>query len=523
MKRLLAFIIAISLALPMQTVFAEQEKTKKDGAELSKAEKESALSSLYEADLSYIRQMIDEGFVTCEELTEYYLERIEEYNLEYNCFITICEDAVEKAVQRDKEMDSGEAKGALFGIPVVVQDNMDMAGYYTTGGYDREEWMIAENNAAAVEYLQREGAVIIGKTNMSTGGESDRITYSHAVGETKNAYNILLASGGFSGGAAAAVSLNFTTVALGTDAGSSLRMPAALNGCISLRSPQGLISAEGIDAVDDGEVVGVVTRTVYDQAVMMDAFLEGEQGFAEKLNAEAMENARIGVLSELAYPAGGTEETEGTLDREVVEAFENAVEEMENCGADVVTVSAQGRYEALERVLTEENLDAVVFPSYLSTPLKSGVDEEGRYWDAEEQPFINNSHRLSSAKGLAEITIPIGNHSLGAGIGLEMIAPRGDEQLLLDLAYSYTSKYDHRTAPTGAPDIYGTAKPFSLQENKELEGWMHIGKALLICGIFAGAAMVIAYRLIMKGVPKKAKKPKRRQAQRWKNDFRRGK
>lgn len=522
MKQILAFIVAISLIFSMQTVFAEQEK-KEDSANLSKAEKESVLSSLYEADLAYIRQMIDEGFVTCEELTEYYLERIEEYNLEYNCFITVCEDAVKKAAQRDKQMASGDTEGALFGIPVVVQDNMDMAGHYTTSGYDREDSMIADRDSAVVEHLQKEGAVIMGKTNMSTGGDSDRITYSQAVGETKNAYNILLASGGASGAAAAAVSLNFTTVGLGTDAGSSLRMPAALNGCICMRSSAELVSAEGIATVEDGETISAVTRTVYDQAVMMDILTEEKYGFADNLNGEVLENARIGILSELTYISEDQESVAGSPDDEVADVFDNAIKEIESCGAEVIAVSMPGLDASFEDVMAEENLDAVIFPSYLSTPLKSGVDEDGRYWDAEEQTFINNCNQLSPEAGLPEISLPIGNHSLGAGIGMEMVTIRGEDQLLLDLAYSYTSKNDHRTVPQNVPDIYETAKPFSIKEHGMQGSWAYIGNTLLICGVFAGAVIVIAYRVIAKGMRRKEKKPRRKQTRRRENDFRRRK
>ena len=83
------------------------------------ADKNAVLSALYESDISTIREAIDLKIITCEELTAYYLERIEKYNTPYNCFITLCDDALEIAKQRDAQLQKGENDGLLFGIPVV--------------------------------------------------------------------------------------------------------------------------------------------------------------------------------------------------------------------------------------------------------------------------------------------------------------------------------------------------------------------------------------------------------------------
>ena len=197
------------------------------------ADKNAVLSALYESDISTIREAIDLKIITCEELTAYYLERIEKYNAPYNCFITLCDDALEIAKQRDAQLQKGENDGLLFGIPVVVKDNIDIKGLYTTNGHTYEKSRVADNNATVVNYLLEQGAVIIGKTNMSTDAQDARISYSEIKGQTKNAYNTLLASGGSSGGTAVAVSLNFAVAGLGTDTNSSLRIPAVLNGCVS--------------------------------------------------------------------------------------------------------------------------------------------------------------------------------------------------------------------------------------------------------------------------------------------------
>ena len=493
MKRFLSLFMAILMLCGMIfTVSAEKVIL----------DKNVVLSALYEADISTIREAIDLKIISCEELTAYYLERIEKHNAPYNCFITLCDDALEVAKQRDEALANGENDGLLFGIPVVVKDNIDIKGLYTTNGHTYEKSKIAQENATIVKYLLEQGAVIIGKTNMSTDAQDARISYSEIKGQTKNAYNTLLAAGGSSGGTAVAVSLNFAVAGLGTDTNSSLRIPAILNGCVSLRPTVDLIDRTGCTTLNSTrDVAGAITRSVYDQAIMMDVLTNGQYKYTENLSGNALEGLKIGVLKELSYATTtasitGTEEvrnavatrfdmsvrTEKYIDNQVASALANAIKELESCGVEIVTVSMpnlwnlsyntfasghksnkQALYDEFEKTVNENGLDAIIFPSYLSTPLKSGTDENGKYWNAWSQPFSNNCRAVSPSASLPEISIPIGYHSSGAGIGLEIAGLKNSEQLLLDIAYSYTEKYNHRAVPTGAPDLYADYNADSLQ------------------------------------------------------------
>ena len=494
MKRFLSLFMAILIVFAsLFTVSAYEEVV---------TDKNAVLSALYEADISTIREAIDLKIISCEELTAYYLERIEKYNTPYNCFITLCDNAIEVAKQRDEALSKGENDGLLFGIPVVVKDNIDIKGLYTTNGHTLDKSKIADSNATVVNYLLEQGAIIIGKTNMSTDAQDARISYSEIKGQTKNAYNTLLASGGSSGGTAVAVSLNFAVAGLGTDTNSSLRIPAVLNGCVSLRPTLDLIDRTGCTTLNSTrDVAGAITRSVYDQAIMMDVLTNGQYKYTENLDKNALDGLKIGVLKELSYATTtasitGTEEvrnavatrfdmsvrTEKYIDNQVASALANAIKELESCGAEIVTVSMpnlwnlsyntfasghksnkQALYDEFEKTVNENGLDAIIFPSYLSTPLKSGTDENGKYWNAWSQPFSNNCRAVSPSASLPEISIPIGYHSSGAGIGLEIAGLKNSEQLLLDIAYSYTEKYNHRAVPTGAPDLYADYNADSLQ------------------------------------------------------------
>ena len=453
-------------------------------------DKNALLSSLFESSLTEIRDAILLGLVTSREVTAYFLERIETYNEKYNCFITLFPDSLEKAAEKDEKLqkDPDFIPGPLYGVPVIVKDNIHVAGYLTTNGLSKNSSKISENNAKIVENLINSGAIILGKANMSTEAQDARASRSAAVGETKNAYNTTLASGGSSGGSAVSVSLNFAPAALGTDTNSSLRVPAALAGCVALRVTTGLLSRDGVILLNSArDVPGAITRSVEDQALMLDVLSGGETDFLAQLDATILPGTRIGILKQLTYAYSSSgERRQENLDPEVQAAFAAAAEELRACGAEVVEVSMPslfslseatfpvGGYKkipaltaAFEEFLQKNDLDAVIFPTYLSAPLRSGKDENGTYWNVYDQVFINNCRTLSPSAAVPEITVPIGCHSLGAGMGMQIAGPQYSEQLLLNIAHAYTQQYDHRIVPAAAPDLYEGSNSGTLQELTE--------------------------------------------------------
>ena len=477
MKRRVALFLCVLILLGC-LLFAGVAHAKR---ELPTAE--GVLSALYEADISTLRQAIDRGLISCEELTAYYLERIEDYNTPYNCFITLCNDALDVARKRDEQRAAGEGKGLLFGIPVVIKDNMDLTGYHTTNGLKFNDDQIAKSNAAVVDYLLSEGAVILGKTNMSTRAQDARASVSQVAGETKNAYGTLLASGGSSGGTAVAVSLNFAAAGLGSDTNSSLRLPAVLNGCVSMRTTFGLIPTDGIKPLNTTrDVAGAITRSVYDQAIMLDVLTQGKYQYTANLQGDSLQGLRIGILTNLTEPQSGSR-TEKNIDDEIIAAFQAAAEVLRSCGAEVFEVKFPNMftlsnatldtnaaskkdafYKAFEEMMTKNDLDAVIFPTYLNAPLKSGTDENGKTWNPNSQVFITNTRALSPSARLPEIGVPIGYHSRGAGIGMDIAARMGEEQLLLNIAYTYEQHSSPRKVPEGAPNTYADKTTGTLTE-----------------------------------------------------------
>lgn len=132
--------------------------------------------------------------------------------------------------------------------------------------------------------------------------------------------------------------MNFAAAGLGTDTNSSLRYPAALNGDVSLRSTFSLVDTSGtiiLNGVRD--VVGAITRSVVDQAIMLDVLTGGEHSYFKNLDGEFLSGVRVGVLRELSSESSLT-------DGEVLKAFDRAVEELGSLGATIVEVSFPGNF-----------------------------------------------------------------------------------------------------------------------------------------------------------------------------------
>ena len=433
----------------------------------------------FEATISELSLMLEKGVFTSEELTEYYLNRIDEYNSEFNCFITFCDDALEVARLRDEQRARGEILGKLHGIPIVVKDNIDLEGYPTTNGQNWRKNHIASDNAAVVQKMIDAGAIIIGKTNMSTAADFATHSISEVQGETKNAYSLGHSAGGSSGGSAVAVSLNFAAAGLGTDTNSSLRIPSAYASTVSLRTSYGLIDKDGVvPLVYDRDVVGTITRTVEDQALMLDVMTDNKYSFSDNLEADFLNGAKIGYIVQLCELTPNFPFRRSAVNMEILDAVEKAARDMEAAGATIIRIempnlfyynstrSYSAIHSDLKKAFEKYDLDGMIFPSCLSTTPPSGVDSNGMPL-AEKVTFINPVRYFSSPLGIPEICVPMGYTSDGLSIGLEILGLDGYEQTLLNIAYSYERATQHRTPSPIAPNLYK-------YDSKDIEDYLFI-------------------------------------------------
>ena len=234
-------------------------------------------------------ELLDKGVITSYELGNLYLDRINTYNDTFKAIITVNPNVLEEAKEMDELRSKGEIKGRLHGVFIVVKDNVDVVGMPTTAGAKALSDNYPLEDAPIVKRLKDEGAIIIGKANMSEFAFSARDSNS-SYGYVSNAFRVGYTSYGSSGGSAVSVALNFGSAAIGTDTNSSIRLPAAAAGLVGLRPTYGKLSNDGIIAYDVyRDTAGILTKSVEDNALIMEVLTD------EEYNLEIDQTIRIGV------------------------------------------------------------------------------------------------------------------------------------------------------------------------------------------------------------------------------------
>ncbi|WMC91820.1 Asp-tRNA(Asn)/Glu-tRNA(Gln) amidotransferase subunit GatA [Kineothrix sp. MB12-C1] len=218
-----------------------------------------------------LAEKIRTGEVTVQEAAQAVLKNIEERDEGYNCYITVDKEGLlEKAVDIQRKIDGGELTGKLAGVPMAIKDNLCTKDMLTTCASRMLGNFIPFYSAEAVLNLEREGALIIGKTNMDEFAMGST-TETSAYGITRNPCDDTRVPGGSSGGSAAAVAAEECFFALGSDTGGSIRQPAAYCGVVGMKPTYGTVSRYGLIAYGSSlDQIGPISKDVRDCATVLE-------------------------------------------------------------------------------------------------------------------------------------------------------------------------------------------------------------------------------------------------------------
>ena len=301
---------------------------------------EQAIIDINELNIYEIQEYVDQGYLTYEKIVKLYLDRINEYNEQYNALITINENAIEEAKKLDIEYQEKGRRSLIFGLPVIVKDNIDVKGLPTTNGTKALLDSYPYENSYAVQKLIDNGAIIIGKANMDEFAFNASYTHS-SFGYTYNAFNTNYSAYGSSGGSAVSVAANLAVYALGTDTGSSIRVPSSANGVVGLRPSYNLISTSGVIKFEETrDVVGVITKYVSDNAVILDILDDKDIKYEDCLNKD-LNGIKIAVVSGFMNPnTNNTSITYGKTDQFIYDMMNEAIDKLKELGAEITYIDS---------------------------------------------------------------------------------------------------------------------------------------------------------------------------------------
>lgn len=463
---------------------------------------------ILEQDILTLQKHIQQRKLSYESLTKFYLYRIRKFDreneLSLNSIIALNPNIITEAKQKDVEFKNKKLKHAIFGMPILLKDNIDAAGMPTTAGAIAMKDNTAED-AFIVTQLKNKGALILGKANLSEWayffcGDCPS-GYSAVGGQTLNPYGRkTIDTGGSSSGSGVAVATNFCVAAIGSETAGSILSPASQNSVVGLKPTVGLLSRSGIVPISSTlDTPGPMTKNVMDNAIMMDVlfgedttdsksiYALWEDGFySQDLIINDLKGKRFGAFKRLMEDSlyiGAIEvlKSRGATIVEIVEEKVELPDFIRLLNLDMkkdlpVYFSTFGNKDlklaSIEDVIafnSKDSLKAMPYGQQLFEGIAADSATDKEFMDIKNtlktngQLFfdtsikthdldgflsINNYHAAFAA--VAEypaITVPMGYTEKGVPKGLTFIAERLKEKMLLQWAYVYEQASKMRATP----------------------------------------------------------------------------
>ena len=296
---------------------------------------------LHELTIEEAHGLLKSKEISSVELTRAVLDRINATEGRVAAYITLAEKtAMEHALEADQKIAKGHCE-ALTGIPIAVKDVICTQGIQTTCASKILANFIPPYSATVIRKLRQAGAVILGKTNMDEFAMGSS-TENSGFKPTRNPWDLSCVPGGSSGGSAAAVAADMCLGALGSDTGGSIRLPAAYCSTVGMKPTYGRVSRFGLVAFASSlDQIGPLTKDVADCAAMLNTIAGYDSADSTSVPRDVpdfttalqkgLNGVRVGIPREYAA-------TEG-MNPEVLNAVDNAVQIIEDLGAEKVAVS----------------------------------------------------------------------------------------------------------------------------------------------------------------------------------------
>ncbi|MEE3148791.1 MAG: amidase family protein [Bacteroidota bacterium] len=467
---------------------------------------------IFEKTIPEIQQAVAQGQLTYEELVLFYLSRIKKYDrnndLSLNSVIALNPKVLDQARELDENRADDLDPYSIYGMPILLKDNINAADMPTTAGA-----VVFEDNdtgdAFITHKLKEHGALILGKANLSEWayffcGDCPS-GYSAVGGQTLNPYGRKIHdTGGSSSGSGVAMAANFAVAAVGSETSGSILSPSSSNSVVGLKPTIGLLSRGGIIPISSAlDTPGPMTRSVIDNAILLQAMTGLDQDDAAAVNLKAASTDYVNGLKDVEASAYLSEKRLGYYTNYDDTLYLQAVEALREAGATLIPIERpEVDLPQFTRVL---NLDMQKdLPAYIAnygsknlavkdlkgitgfnkkdslirmpygqkllygvladsasaeefTAIKDTLERNGRRFfdepmkahDLDAVLSINNYMAgYAAVAKYPAITVPMGYQEDNRPMGLTFIAPTLSEARLLELAYAYEQISNMRKTPT---------------------------------------------------------------------------
>ena len=366
------------------------------------------------ASIRELHQQLIDKERTSVEITQDALDRIQALEPKIHSFLHITADyALEQARQVDAKIAAGEEIGMLAGIPIGIKDNLCTQGLPTTCASRILENFVPPYESTVTQKLKDAGAVMVGKTNLdefAMGSSCETSGYQ----QTANPWDLSRVPGGSSGGSATAVAASECVVAIGSDTGGSIRLPASFCGIVGMKPTYGLVSRYGLVAYASSlDQIGPFGRSVEDAAILLNAIAGYDPNDSTSLKLEIPDYTKSlqPDLKSKGLKIGIIKETFGEgLDPVIAQTVQQAIDQLKSLGAEVQEISCPRFRYGLPAYY-------IIAPSEASANLAryDGVKYGFRTPEAENLLEMYKKTRAAGFGAEVKRRIMLGTYALSAG------------------------------------------------------------------------------------------------------------
>ncbi len=481
-------------------------------AAFSETDYEALKPLILEQNIPAIQLHIASGKLSYEKLVLFYLYRIYKYELNnattLNTVIALNQQVVEEAREKDRaiQKEPNKVRNPLYGMPILLKDNINTTGMRTTAGAIALENNSNTDDAFIVSRLEQNGALILGKVNLSEWAyflcRGCPVGYSAIGGQTLNPYGRrIFETGGSSSGSGTATAANYAVAAVGTETSGSILSPSSQNSVVGLKPTIGLLSRTGIVPISSTlDTPGPMTRNIVDNAILLGAMTG--QDTADNKSVEAPTDYLSGILEGAVLRGQRLGALQPLIESDSL--YATTVDRLRELGAEVVAFTPPE--VQMDGFLTLLNMDMKVdLPAYIRTQVRDTLDVQVRniadvvafnlqdtllkvpygqalfegilsdstttseleqikemlevngrlYFDQAMEEFeldavlsINNYHAgYAAVAKYPALTVPMGYRTSGEPVSLTFIAKPFEEQKLFQLGYAYERATQIRKMP----------------------------------------------------------------------------